>query len=58
MPPSLNCTVPEVTGLPPEVTVAVKVASDPYTDGLGADTTTVVDSSADTTWPRSSSLES
>ena len=31
----MNDTVPEVTGLPPEVTVAVRVTGDPVCAGFG-----------------------
>ena len=40
--PSVNVTVPVVTGLPPEVTVAVKVTFEPVVDGFGLPATVVV----------------
>ena len=43
VPPSLNCTVPAVTGAAPTVTVAVKVTDVPKVDGFGAAVTVVAD---------------
>ena len=40
--PSLNVTVPSVTGLPPPVTVAVNVTAWPNVDGLGDEAIAVV----------------
>ncbi len=42
MAPSLNVTVPAVTGLPPLVTVAVNVTVWPNVDGLGDEVSAVV----------------
>ena len=44
--PSVNVTVPVVTGSPPLVTVAVKVTEVPVVDGFGDELTTVVVGSA------------
>src|SRR3954447_7961335 len=50
VPPSVKVTVPEVSGLPPAVTVAVKVTDWPKVDGFGAEVTSVEVAAWRTTW--------